>query len=115
VLEKGGGQLDCSWEKEDVLHTVKEERNSLHAINRRKFKWIGHIFHRNCHIKQVIEGNIEGRIEVTVRRRRRRKQLRDDLKEKGGYWKFKEEAVDRTLWRTSFERGCGPVLGQTTE
>jgi hypothetical protein len=49
---------------------------------------------RNCLLKHVIEGKIEGRIEVMGRRGRRRKQLLDDLKEKRGYWKFKEEALD---------------------
>jgi hypothetical protein len=39
----------------------------------------------NCGIKHVIEGKIEGRIEVTGRRRRRRKQLLDAVKEKRGY------------------------------
>jgi hypothetical protein len=32
------------------------------------------------------------------------KQLLDDLKEKRGYWKLKEEALDRTLWGTGFGR-----------
>jgi hypothetical protein len=31
--------------------------------------------------------------------------LLDDLKEKRRYWKLKEEAQDRTLWRTQFGRG----------
>jgi hypothetical protein len=44
----------------------------------------------------MIEGKIEGRIEVTGRRRRIRKQLLDE-KEKIVYWKSKEEALDRTL------------------
>jgi hypothetical protein len=43
----------------------------------------------------VIEGKLEGRIEMTGRRGRRRKQLLDDLKEKRRYWKLKEEALDR--------------------
>ena len=38
------------------------------------------------------------------RRRRRRRQLPDELKEKRIYGKFKEEALDRTLWRTRFGR-----------
>jgi hypothetical protein len=63
----------------------------------------------------LIEGKVEGRIEMTGRRRRRRKQLLDDLKEKRRYWKLKEEALDRTLWRTRFGRGYGPVVRQTTE
>jgi hypothetical protein len=37
---------------------------------------------------------------VTGRQGRRRKQLLDDLKEKREYCKFKEEALDRALWRT---------------
>jgi hypothetical protein len=49
------------------------------------------------------------------RGRRRRKQLLDSLKEMRGYRKLKEEAIDRTLWRTSFGRGCEPVLRQTAE
>jgi len=52
---------------------------------------------KNCLIKHVAEGKIEGRIKVKARRGRRRKQLLDDLKEKRGRWKLKEEEVDRTL------------------
>jgi hypothetical protein len=37
------------------------------------------------------------------------KQLLDDLNEERRYWKLKEEAQDRTLWRTQFGGGCGPV------
>jgi hypothetical protein len=66
---------------------------------------IGHIMRRNCLLKHVIEGKLEGRIEMTERRGTRRKQLLDDLKEKRKYWKLKEEALDRTLWRTRFGRG----------
>jgi hypothetical protein len=58
----------------------------------------------------VIEGKLEGRIDMTGRRGRRRKQLLDDLKEKRRYWKLKEEALDRTVWRTRFVRGYGPSL-----
>jgi hypothetical protein len=63
----------------------------------------------------VIEGKLEGRIEMKGRRGRRRKQLLDDLKEMKRYWKLKEEALDRTLWRARFGRGYGPVVRQTTE
>jgi hypothetical protein len=53
---------------------------------------------------------------VAGRRGRRRKQLLDSLKWKGrGYFKFKEEALDRTLWRTCFRSGYGPVVRQTAE
>jgi len=54
---------------EDVLHRVKEKRNILH---KRKDSWIGHILLRNCLLKHVIEGKIEGRIEAKGRRGRRR-------------------------------------------
>jgi hypothetical protein len=71
---------------------------------------MGHILRRNCLLKHVFEGKIQVRIEVTGRRGRRRKQLLDDVKEKRGYCKLKEEALDRTLWRTRFRRAYGPVV-----
>jgi hypothetical protein len=52
---------------EEVLHRVKEERNILDTIKRRKANWIGHILSRNCLLKHVIEGKLEGRIEITGR------------------------------------------------
>jgi hypothetical protein len=54
-------------------------------------------------VERVIEGKKEGGIEVTVRRGRRRKQLLDGFKEKRGYWKFKAEALDRTVVRQTTE------------
>ena len=75
-----------------ILHRLKEERKILLTIKRRKVKWIGHILRET-----VIEGKIEERINVTGRLGKRRKQLLDDLKEKRGYWKLKEEALDCTL------------------
>jgi hypothetical protein len=39
---------------------VKEGRNILHTIRRRKANWIGHILRRNCLIKYIIEGKILG-------------------------------------------------------
>jgi hypothetical protein len=49
-------------------------------------------------------------IEVKGRRGRRPKNPLDDLKEKRGCWKLKEEALDRTLWRTGFGSGYGAVV-----
>jgi hypothetical protein len=103
--------IDCV-RNEEVLHRVKDERNILHSIKRRKANLIDHILCRNCLLKHVIEGKLEGRIEMVGRRC---KQLLDDLKEKRRYWKLKAEALDRTLWRTHFRRGYGPVVRQTTE
>ena len=62
------------------LHIVKQDRKILHTIKRRKANCIGHIFRRNCPLKHVIEGKIEGRIKVAGRRGRRRRHLLDDLK-----------------------------------
>ena len=64
---------------EEVLLRVNEQRNNLHEIRKRKANWIGHILHRNCLLKQVIEGKIKGEIEVTRRRGRRRNKLLDDF------------------------------------
>jgi hypothetical protein len=100
---------------EEVLHRVKEERNILRTRKRRKANWIGHILRRNCLLNRVIEGKLEGTIEMTGRRGRRCKQLLDDLKEKRRYWKLKEGALDCILWRTCCGRGYGPVIRQTTE
>jgi hypothetical protein len=41
---------------EEVLHRVKQERNIIHTIQRRKAEGIGHILHRNCVLKHVVEG-----------------------------------------------------------
>jgi len=71
--------------KKEILHRVKEERNTARKIKRRKANWIGHIWLRNCILKHFIEGKIEGRIEGTGRRGRRRKHLLDDLKVKIEY------------------------------
>ena len=97
---------------EEVSQTVKDERNILCTIQRRRVNWIGHILHRNCLLIHIIEGKIEGRTEVTGRWWRF-KQLPNDLKETTGSWKLKEESLDHTLWRMHFERGYGPVIRQT--
>jgi hypothetical protein len=56
--------MEISWtdrvRDEAVLHRVKEGRNILHTIERRKADWIGHILRRNCLLKHVFEGKIEG-------------------------------------------------------
>ena len=45
---------------EKMLHRVKE-RNVVHTVKRRKANWIGHILCRNCLLKHVVEGEVEGR------------------------------------------------------
>ena len=100
---------------EGALQRVEEVRNCLRTIKRRKAKWIGLILRRNCHLQHVTAAKIEGRIEVAGRRGRRSKQLLDDLEKKRGCWELKEEALDRTLWRTGFGIGYRPVVRQTTD
>jgi hypothetical protein len=100
---------------EEVLHRVREERNILHTIKRRKANWIGHILRRNCLLKHVIEGKLEGRIEMTGIRGRRSKQLLYNPKEKEMYWKLKEETLDRIVWRTRFGRCYVPVVRENTK
>jgi len=51
---------------------------------------------------------------VTGRRGGRRKQLLDEINEKRGDWKLKEEAVDRTPWRTRVGRSYGPKTDYRT-
>ena len=111
--------MEISWtghvRNEDVLLRVNEQRNILHEIRKQKANWIGHILRRNCLLKQVIEGKIKVEMEVARRRGRRRKKLLDDLKDRRGYCHLKEEALDRTVWRTGFGRGFGPLVRQTAE
>jgi hypothetical protein len=109
---------EISWTdhvRNGVLPRVKEQRNILHEISKRKANWIGHMLRRNCLLRRVIEGKMKGGIEVTGRRGRRRRKLLDDLVERRRYCYLKEEARDRTMWRTRFGRGFEPVVRQTTK
>jgi hypothetical protein len=45
---------------EEVLLRVKEQRNILHEISKRKGNWIGHILRRNTLLQRVTEGKIKG-------------------------------------------------------
>jgi chorismate mutase len=62
---------------EEVLITVKEQRNILHEISKRKANWVGHILRRNCLLQQVTEGKIRRGIEVTQE---------DEEEDVGSYW-----------------------------
>jgi hypothetical protein len=106
VLEKDG---------ENQLLRINEQKNILHEIWKLKANWIGHILRRNCLLKQVIEGKIKVEMEVTRIRGRRRKKLLDDLKGRRLYSNFKEESLNRTMWRNRFGRGFGPVVRQNIE
>jgi hypothetical protein len=45
---------------EEVLLRVKEQRNILHELGKRKANWIGHILRRSCLPQQVIAGKMKG-------------------------------------------------------
>jgi len=52
--------MDGSCKKE-VLHRGKKERNRLHTIKQKKADWSGYMLRRNCFLKLVVEGKIEGK------------------------------------------------------
>ena len=79
-------------------------------VNGRRTGWVTFCVET---LQRVIEGKIQGEIEVTGRRGRRCRKLLDDLKERRGYSHLKEEA--RIMWRARFGRGFGPVARQTTK
>jgi len=56
-------RTEISWtvrvRNEEVLHSIKEERNFLQTVKRRKANWIGHILRGNCLLKHFTERKIE--------------------------------------------------------
>jgi hypothetical protein len=70
--------------------------------------FLGYIFLTTCLLKHSIRRKIAGRIEVMGKRGRRYKQLLRVRKQEDAT--LKEEALDRTLWRTRFGSGHGPVV-----
>ena len=73
-------RMEISWthsvRNEEILRRVKEKRNILHTVKRRKDNWIGHVLPR-CLPKHVSEGEIEEGIKVTAKGERRVQQLLD--------------------------------------
>ena len=55
---------------EEVLLRVKEQRNILHEISKRKGYWIGYILRRNCLLQRVIKGKIKGGLGRSDRKTR---------------------------------------------
>ena len=96
---------------EEAEQRLVEEENIVHTIKGRKVTGsviggVGIDLYTRCWRQ-------DRRKEVPGRRGRRCKQLLDDLNEKRGYLKLKEEELDRTVWRTRFGRGNIPVVKQT--
>ena len=89
-----------------MLQRVKGERSIIQAIKIRTADWIGHILHRSFLLNPVIKRRVEG----TGRHGIRCKQLLDDYKEKRGYCKLKEKALNCTLWRTRYGAGVRQTI-----
>jgi hypothetical protein len=100
---------------EEVLLRIKEQRNILHEISKRKANWIGHILHRSYILQKVIEGKIKGGIEVRGTRGRGFRKLLDDLTERREYSHLKEEGLDRTMLTARFGTSFKPVVRQTAQ
>jgi len=83
---------------------ISYQKKKKKKKKKKKTNWTDHILRRNCLLRHVIEGKIEGRLEVTGRRGRRRKKFMDCLKERRGFRKLNEEAMALTLWRTRFAK-----------
>jgi hypothetical protein len=45
-------------------YIIKEERNIIHTVKRRKTDWFGQIWYRNCLLKHVTEGERERILEI---------------------------------------------------
>jgi hypothetical protein len=89
---------------------VKEQRNNLHEVSKRKSNRIGHTLLRNCLLLQAIEGKVKGWIEVTERRGIRAGKLLNDLNGKeriqsseGGSSRshYVESYLWKRLWKCS--------------
>jgi len=72
---------------EEVLFRVKEQRNILHEIRKRKANWIGHTLRRNCLLQRVIEGKIKGGIKVNE----------DEEEDVGRYWMTLRKGEDTLI------------------
>ena len=56
----------------EVLHAVKEGRNMLHKITRRKGNYFGHSLHRNFLLKHITEGKIKGGMDRSDKKMRKK-------------------------------------------
>ena len=54
--------------RNEVLKRVEEERKILHTVKRSKANRIDHFLRRNCRLKHVTEGKIEGRSDGKTRK-----------------------------------------------
>jgi hypothetical protein len=67
---------------------------------------------RNYLLKHVIAGKTTENVEGTEDEKGDGSLYRKTLAKRKRYWAFKEDALNRILWRTSFGRNYGPVIRQ---
>jgi hypothetical protein len=67
-----------------MKYYIRPRSRRISYIQKKRIKanWIANILPGNCLLKHIIEGKLEGRIEVTRRRRIRGTQLLDDEKKR---------------------------------
>jgi ribosomal protein S26 len=99
---------------EEVLLRVKEQRNILHEISKRKANCMVTFCVETAFYKGLLKARYKGDRSDRKTRKKSRKLL-DDLKERRGYSYLKEETLDRTMWTARFGRDFGPVVRQTTK
>jgi hypothetical protein len=81
--------------RNEVLQRVKEERNILHTIKRRKVKCLWEMPSKTAYIwKDTEKDRNDGKMKKET------KYFLDELIEKRGYRKFRDQTLDGTLWRT---------------
>jgi hypothetical protein len=96
VIPQKHGYLKLHFHDITVRHWNKAFEFSIY----RQPNWICHIFHSNCLLNHVTQGKIQG----MGRWGGRRTQLVDGLREKSWYRKLIQDALDRTLQNSLWNR-----------
>jgi hypothetical protein len=82
--------MEISWiarvKNKETHQRVEQGRGILQTIKRKNGNCTGHMSRRNCLLKHISEGKLEGRIEVKGRRKIRNKQLLDNLQKERQSW-----------------------------
>ena len=59
--------LKISWvdkvSNAEVLQKVQENKSILDTLQRRKFRWIGHILRHDSLLRDIIEGRMKGKLQ----------------------------------------------------
>jgi hypothetical protein len=88
---------------EEVYRIIDEERTIWNNIEKRRTRWIGHTLRRNGFVKNIIEGEIEGK----VLRGRPRDKYMGQIKKKVHCKKCQELrqlVLDRVGWRAAVKQ-----------